>query len=106
MRYIPIVLANMDSTLYQQAKDHLLNLSYADYFYIISYPTYGGYRIVHDPTYTAYYNVNVNPTANPPNLGGLVLIGAIVIIVAVAIAVGLNRRKKQPKNTQQPQTSQ
>ncbi len=52
MRYIPLVLANMDSELYQKAKDHLLDLRYADY-YIIAYPTYSGYRVEHDPTYTA-----------------------------------------------------
>ena len=99
MRYIPLVLANMDNGLYQQAKERLLNLNYADYFYIISYPTYSGYRIVHDPTYTAYYNANVNSATNLPNLSGLVLIGVIVIIAAVGTAVFLNRRNKQPKNT-------
>lgn len=105
MRYIPLVLANMDNALYQQAKEHLLNLSYADYFYIISYPIYSGYRIVHDPTYTAYYNANVSPATNPPNLGGLVLIGGIVIIAAVGTAVFLNRRNKKPKDTQLTPTS-
>lgn len=105
MRYIPLVLANMDNALYQQAKDHLLNLNYADYFYIISYPTYGGYRIVHDPTYTAYYDANANASTNPPNLGGLVLIGVIVIIAAVGTAIFVSRRNKKPKDTQQTQTA-
>jgi hypothetical protein len=107
MRYIPLVLANMDNTLYQQAKEHLLNLSYADYFYIIAYPTYGGYRIVHDPTYTAYYNANANlATTNPPNWGGLILMGAVITIVAVGTAVFLKRhRNKQPEGTQQTRSS-
>jgi hypothetical protein len=97
MRYIPIVLANMDPTLYQQAKEHLLNLNYADYFYIIAYPTYGGYRVVHDPTYTAYYNANAQTLVNPPNWGGLIVLAAIISIVVGGAVVILKRRK--PKQT-------
>lgn len=106
MRYIPLVVANMDPVLYQQAKEHLLNLTYADYFYIIAYPTYGGYRIVHDPTYTAYYNANPT-TTNPSKWGGLILIGALIAIVAVGAAVILRRhRNKQPQNTEHTQSAQ
>ena len=54
MRLIPTVLASMDPELYEQAKDHLLDMSYADYFYLTAYPVYDGYRIEHDPTLTAY----------------------------------------------------
>jgi hypothetical protein len=102
MRYIPLVLANMDPVLYQQAKEHLLNFAYADYFYIIAYPTYGGYRIVHDPTYTAYYNSGANLTiSNPPNWGGLVVIGAVIAIAAVGTTLFLKRhRRKQPQSEQ------
>ncbi|UCC33878.1 MAG: hypothetical protein JSW53_02430, partial [Candidatus Bathyarchaeota archaeon] len=34
MRYIPLMLAHMDEPLYEQARNHLLNMTYADYFYI------------------------------------------------------------------------
>lgn len=54
MRFIPLVVAYMNPELYQQARNRLLDMNRADYFYVISYPTYGGYRIEHDPTYTAY----------------------------------------------------
>jgi hypothetical protein len=109
MRYIPLVLANMDNELYKQAKEHLLNMSYADFFYIISYPTYSGYRIEHDPTYTAYYNANAEGTAGPPNLAGLILIVAMVAIFAViAVAVLRNRRpkKNETRQTNTPQPPQ
>lgn len=107
MRYIPIVLANMDTTLYQQAKEHLLSLTYADYFYIIAYPTYGGYRIEHDPTYTAYYNTAAGgATNNPPNWTGLALVVAIIaIIIIVAVVVLSRRRPKVPNQQTNPQQS-
>lgn len=100
MRYIPIILANMDTALYEQAKDHLLDLHYADYFYIIAYPTYQGYKIVHDPTYTAYYNAN---TETPPNWGGLIVLVLIITIVIVTAAVILKRRKPKHSATLQQQ---
>jgi hypothetical protein len=100
MKYIPIVLANMDPALYQQAKEHLLSLTYADYFYIIAYPTYGGYRIEHDPTYTAYYNAAPGGT-NPPNWAGLAVVVAIIAIIIIAAVVVLSRRRPKAPNTQQ-----
>jgi hypothetical protein len=102
MQYIPLVLANMDTQLYQQAKDHLLDLSYADYFYIISYPTYSGYRIEHDPTYTAYFNAAAAATT-PPNIGGAIIL--IAIIAAVAAGTALLLKKRRAKNTQNTQVS-
>jgi hypothetical protein len=105
MRYIPIVLANMDPTLYQQAKEHLLNLDYADYFCIITYPTYSGYRVVHDPTYTAYYNANAQTPVNPPNWGGLIVLATIIAIVAGGAVVILKRRKPKQTANMQHQTT-
>jgi hypothetical protein len=95
MRYIPLVLANMDPALYEQAKDHLLDMAYADYFYIIGYPIYSGYRIEHDPTYTAYFNAAA-ATAMPPNFGGAIIL--IGIIAAIAVAAVLLIRRRRPKN--------
>jgi hypothetical protein len=85
MRHIPWVVANMDQELFEQAKDHLLDWSYADYFYIISYPTYGGYRIEHDPTYTAYLIIPSSSTPNP--MAGLFILIIIVGAATVAVAV-------------------
>lgn len=87
MNYIPLALAHMDEPLYEQAKNQLLNMTYADYFYIISYPTYDGYKIIHDPTYTAYLTI----TEAPSNLfaGLFTLIFIVIVAVAVIAAVSI-----------------
>ncbi|MGQ9719618.1 MAG: hypothetical protein ACUVWK_07285 [Nitrososphaerales archaeon] len=95
MRHIPWVVAHMDPVLFEEAKDHLLDWSYADYFYIISYPTYSGYRIEHDPTYTAYLTM---PSATAPNpLVGLFILIMIVVITTGAVTAVLLRRKGREK---------
>jgi hypothetical protein len=89
MRLIPVVLASMDPELYEQAKDHLMDMNYADYFYLTAYPEYSGYRIEHDPTVTAYCHLT---TSEPPpeednaapNMGAILVI--IVIIAAIIAA--------------------
>jgi len=40
--------------LFQKAMESVTNMSRANYFYLIGYPTYSGYRIEHDPVLTAY----------------------------------------------------
>ena len=94
MRLIPVVVANMNPELYEQAKDHLLDMSYADYFYIISYPTYDGYRIEHDPTITAYCHLTINepPEESATSVIGVILLIALVILVIAAIAIILRKR--------------
>jgi hypothetical protein len=98
MRLIPTVLASMDPELYEQAQDHLLDMSYADYFYLTSYPEYGGYRIEHDPTITAYCHLAADeaPSDNdgglPVNRGIFVVIAG-VLVAAIVLAVVLVRRK-------------
>lgn len=96
MNYIPLVMAHIDEDLYEQAKDQLLNMTYADYFYIISYPTYEGYRIEHDPIFTAF--LAGPPTSDEivdqtPTFGGIVVLGAIAAIVIIAVVVLLRRKK-------------
>lgn len=78
MGFLPLFVAHVDPGLIQQAKTGMVSFSVTDYLYIISYPTWGGYRIVNDPAYTAYYQ----PASN---LGFLT---AIFIAVAVAAGVG------------------
>ena len=97
MRYIPLALAHMDEPLYEQAKNQLLNMTFADYFYIISYPTYDGYKIEHDPIHTVYFG---SPAAGS-NFGGLVTIGVIGGILVVCSVIILRRRSpKKPSNPQ------
>lgn len=95
MRYIPLALAHMDRPLYEQAKNKLLNMTYADYFYIISYPIYDGYKIEHDPVHTIYFT----PAALAgPNIGGLIALIAIASILIVLVAVILRKfsQRKMP----------
>jgi hypothetical protein len=98
MRFIPLVVAHMDPELYQQAKERLLDMSYADYFYVIAYQVYDGYRIEHDPTYTAYCSLTTEEPSGPtdesaiPTKGGLVLIVGLAAVAAVAYVI-LRRRR-------------
>jgi hypothetical protein len=90
MRLIPVVLASMDPELYEQAKDHLLDMNYADYFYLTAYPEYSGYRIEHDPTLTAYCHLTTSEPppedAEPTNRGIFVVI-IVIIMAIIAVAV-------------------
>jgi hypothetical protein len=97
MRFIPVVLANMDPELYEQAKDHLLDMNYADYFYLTAYPEYSGYRIEHDPTLTAYCHLT---TSEPPpedtatTNSGIFLVIIVIILAIIAVAVFILRTQK------------
>lgn len=78
MSFLPLFVANVDPGLIQQAKAGLVSFTTADYIYVISYPTWGGYKIAHDPDYTAFYT----PASN------VGLLTAIFLAVAVAAGVG------------------
>jgi hypothetical protein len=97
MKYIPLVVAHISPELYQQARDRLLDMEYAECFYITAYPTYDGYRIEHDPTYIAYCSLtsldessSQEETDGGSGNGGLVLVS---IAGAVAVAVVLVARR-------------
>lgn len=98
MKLIPSVMVNIDPELYEQAKDHLLDMNYADYFYITSYPVYDGYRIEHDPTITAYCQLTTTEELSDGTLPigdefALFLIAISVILVVTFVFV-LKKRKK------------
>jgi len=78
-----------------------LNVSNSDGFnaralwYAVSFPHWQGYKIVYDPTYTAYTNI---ATQNPPlamNVGIALAAALIVIPIAVVIIVIVASRKKK-----------
>jgi hypothetical protein len=96
MKFLPLLIVNMHPQLYQKAKETITNMSRANYFYLISYPNYSGYKIEHDPTFTIYLDTSV--ATNPPNWGGILIIGAIIAIAIVTATTLLRRRK--PKQTQ------
>ena len=78
MSFLPLFVYHVDPTLFQAARTGMARFALANYLYIISYPTWGGYKIVNDPEYTAYFQ----PASN---VGFLT---AIFIAVAVAAGVG------------------
>ncbi len=89
MGFLPLFVAHVDPALLQQAKTGMVSFATSDYLFTISYPRWGGWRIVHDPNFTAFYQ--------PSN--SLAALTAIFIVVVVAAAVGgtiafLVRRKR------------
>ena len=95
MRFIPVVLASMHPELYEQAKDHLLDMNYADYFYLTAYPEYSGYRIEHDPTLTAYCHLTTSeppPEDIVPTNRGIFFVIIFIILAVIAVAVVILKR--------------
>jgi len=79
----------------------MLNMTYADYFYLISYPTYSGFKVKHDPTYTAYIATTTG-TAPTSNWFGLILIGGIIAVIAIAAVLVVKRRGAKNQALQPP----
>jgi len=89
MHFMPLFVAHVDPGLYQAALAGMASFNATNYLYTISYPQWGGTRIVNDPAFTAFYQ----PTGNAG------LLTAIFIAVAVAAGIGgvfafLFRRKR------------
>jgi hypothetical protein len=96
-KYLPLILVHMYPQLYQRAKETITNMTRADCLFLISYPNYSGYRIEHDPQYTAYF---APTTAAEPKLGGLILMAVIAgIIVAAAVIILKRKSPKEPSQT-------
>jgi len=101
LKYVPLIVQHIAPALYQKAKDYMLNMTYADYFYLISYPEYSGFKVKHDPTYTAYI-ASTTGTTPPPSWFGLILIGGIVAVMAIAVILVVKRRGGKTQATQPP----
>ena len=91
LRYVPLIVQHIAPALYQKAKDHMLNMTYADYFYLISYPEYSGFKVKHDPTYTAHI-AGTTATTSPSGWFGLLLIAGVIAVVAIAVILVVKRR--------------
>jgi hypothetical protein len=100
LRYVPLIVQHIAPALYQKAKAQMLNMTYADYFYLISYPEYSGFKVKHDPTFTAY--ISTTGLAPPTNWFGLLLIIGIIAIIAVAIILVVRRRGNKTQTLQPP----
>ena len=97
LKFLPLVVIGMYPQLYERAKESITNMSRANYFYIIGYPTYSGYRVEHDPVLTVYMATQTSGANGPLGIGGIILVG-IVAIVAIVVVAGLVLRGKKPKN--------
>jgi hypothetical protein len=62
-------------------------------WYAVSFPQWDGYKVVHDPVYTAYTDMNVDSEAEPFNAGGLVVLLLIIVAVIAVVVVVATRRK-------------
>ncbi len=89
-RYVPLILAGMYPKMYQHAREAITNMTVADCLYVISYPSYGGYKIDHDPVLTAYYTPiqTISPLAN---LKGPLLL--FIVALTVIVGITLFRRR-------------
>jgi hypothetical protein len=99
MKFLPAVVVHMYPALVAKAVSTIANMSRANYFYIIAYPEYSGYRVEHDPTFTAYIATESVVTPTPsgltdhPAAGGLIIIALIIVAVGIGVAVFIARRK-------------
>jgi hypothetical protein len=102
LNYVPVIVKHIAPGLYQRALTRMLNMTYADYFYLISYPEYSGFKVEHDPTYTAY--IATPPTSGttaPPNLAGLfgLIIIAVIVVAVIGTVLVLRRRGTKTQAT-------
>ena len=98
MKLLPLVVVHMYPGLYGRAVSTITNMSRANYFYVIGYGNYSGYRIEHDPILTVYLTTSTPPPNDlGRNLGGLIVIGAIAATIIIAATLIIRRRK--PKQT-------
>jgi hypothetical protein len=96
MKFLPAVVVHMYPALVLKAASTIANMSRANYFYTIAYPEYSGYRVEHDPTFTAYIATNTDTAATPPpatGAGGVIIVAVIIVVVGIGIAVFIARRK-------------
>jgi hypothetical protein len=89
--YTNALLLHIAPVKYTEMAKVLANSTKADYLYITSYPTYSGYKVIHDPVYTAY-----TPKPQAPEMipgGGLLIPAAVVILAAIAGVLLLTKRR-------------
>jgi hypothetical protein len=95
MKFLPLVVVGMHPGLYARARETITNMSRANYFYIIGYGNYSGYRVEHDPTLTVYLSTQTTGPTTPPNVTGIIIVAVIAVVIIAGAAVTL--RRKGPK---------
>jgi hypothetical protein len=97
----------MRPALYQEAKERITDMTRADYLYIISYPTYSGYKIEHDPTYTAYVEIQEDTgfLGGSTNLPVYLVIIGVAAIAIIGVAVVVKRKRQNVSEISQTSTA-
>jgi hypothetical protein len=93
LRYLPWVIYDINPQLYQHAQDRIANMTIADYFYIVAFPVYSGYKIEQDPMFTAYIAAQTVPEF-PATLLASVFI-AVAALAALCTRKNLAKRRNQ-----------
>jgi hypothetical protein len=102
MKFLPLVVVHMYPQLYERARESITNMSRANYFYLIGYPVYSGYRVEHDPVLTVYMSAPTSGTNDLPGIGGIIIVGIIGIIVVVIVAAIVLRRRGPKDKPEMP----
>ena len=97
-------MVNIYPALFQKARESISDMSKANYFYITSYPSYSGFRVEHDPVFTAYVASSTTPTAtgtpleqtNQPRIGFILAVIAVIVLVIVAVALVFRKKANMP----------
>lgn len=76
MKFLPLVVVGMYPGLYARAVETITNMTRANYFYIIGYGNYSGYRVEHDPTLTLYMTTSTTSLSLPPWVGIGIIVGS------------------------------
>ncbi len=107
LRLVPLTVAHMRPALYQEAKERITDMTRADYLYIISYPTYSGYKIEHDPTYTAYVEIQEDTgfLGGSTNLPVYLVIIGVAAIAIIGVAVVVKRKRQNVSEISQTSTA-
>jgi hypothetical protein len=83
MKFLPLLVAHMHPQLYEKAKESITNMTRANYFYLIAYPTYSGYRVEHDPTFTVYVSYTAIPEFPQNAVLPLLIIFTIIAVLYI-----------------------
>jgi len=93
MKYLPWIIYDINPQLYEHAQDCITNMTRANYFYIIAFPVYGGYRIEQDPMFTAYIS-----TQTVPEFPTTLIIPIFIAATALATLYARKKQTTKPRN--------